>query len=177
MRALPRPAFPALALLWLAGCGGDAKPPPKAAHEGAGTQVKRVAVRWGDTVEEDIFLGHDPHGVRRLQVITRRQLTLGDGASAALRVDRDEVFHMDLGTFRCKAGGTLKGDARYAWHAGEAEVHLALPDGELPRACDRPGFPILAKALGATEMVLVLRGDRLIGKSSARDHTVLLPLQ
>lgn len=163
--------------LVLAACGGDEGPPPKVAHESAGTQVKRVAERWGDTVEEEGFLENDPNGVLQLHVVTTRKLTLGDGAAASLRVDRDETFHTKLGTFRCKAGGTLSGSAAYAWRAGEAEVRVRLPPAELPRTCETAGFPVTTRSLGAAEMLFVLRSDRLVGKSSAGDRTVLLPLQ
>lgn len=176
-RLRPLATLAALAApLVLAACGGDEGPPPKVAHEGAGTQVKRVAVRWGDTVEEEGFLENDPNGVLRFHVVTTRALTLGDGAAASLRIDRDETFQTKLGTFRCKAAGTLSGSAAYAWQSGEAEVRVRLPAAELPRACETGGFPVTTRSLGAAEMLFVLRSDRLVGKSSARDRTVLLPL-
>ena len=159
-----------------AGCGGDAEPPPKVAREGAGVQVRRVATRWTDTVEEEGFLENDPNGVVQFRVFTKRTLTLGEGDSVTLRVERDERFETRVGTFRCKAKGDLPGVATYAWQAGEAELRLRLPDASLPRACDPPGFPVAAKVLPAQSMVLVLRSDRLIGRTSARDRTVLLPM-
>lgn len=163
--------------LLVAACGGDDARPPTVAHETAGAQVKRVAVRWGDTVEEEGFLENDPNGVLSFRVVTARELSLGEGAAATMRIERDETFDTRLGTFRCKARGELTGSAAYAWQAGEAEVRVTWPSAELPRTCETPGFPVTAKSLGAQVMVLVLRSDRLIGKASLRDRTVLLPLQ
>lgn len=163
--------------LLVAACGGDDARPPTVARESAGAQVKRVAVRWGDTVEEEGFLENDPNGVLHFRVVTARKLSLGEGAAASMRIERDETFDTRLGTFRCKARGELTGSAAYAWQAGEAEIRVTLPSAELPRTCETPGFPVSAKSVGAQAMVLVLRSDRLIGKTSPRDRTVLLPLQ
>jgi hypothetical protein len=165
------------AALLPAACGGDGEPPPRVARESAGAQVKRVSVRWSDTVEEEGFLEKDPHGVLQFRVVTTRKLSLGDGTSVSLRIERDETFHTKLGTFRCKAGGELTGSAVYTWQSGEAEVRVSLPSAELPRTCETAGFPVMAKSLGAATMVFLLRSDRLVGKTSARDRTVLLPLQ
>lgn len=177
MRASP---FALLALLaassFVAACGGDEAPPPKVARETPAAQVKRVATRWGDTVEEDGFLENDPHGVLRFRVVTKRTLSLGEGASAKLRIERDEAFETKLGNFRCKAAGELSGSATYAWQSGEAEVRVVLPPAELPRKCETPGFPVMAKAIGASTLVFLLRSDRLLGKASASDRAVLLPL-
>lgn len=163
--------------LSLAACGGDDAPPPKVARETAGAQVKRVSARWGDTVEEEGLLENDPNGVLRFRVVTSRELSLGEGAAVSMRVERDETFETKAGTFRCKAKGELTGSATYAWQSGEAEVRVSLPSAELPRACDAGGFPVMTRSVGATTMAFVLRSDRLIGKTSARDRTVLLPLQ
>src|SRR5689334_2891170 len=131
-----------------AACGGDDRPPPKVAHESAGAQVKRVAVRWGDTVVEDGFLENDPNGVLQLHVVTTRTLSLGNGGAVSMRVERDETFQTKSGTSRCKAKGEVAGSATYEWRSGEAEVRLSLSPGELPRTCETPGFPVLVKALG-----------------------------
>lgn len=163
-------------LLGLAACGGDEKPPPKVAHESAGTQVKRVATRWSDTVEDTGFLDRDPNGVLEFHVLTTRTLTLGEGASARLRVERDETFKTKVGNFRCKARGELAGTVTYAWDAGDPVLRVELPAADLPRACEQGGFPVQAKALPASTMRLVLKSDRLLGRASARDRTVLLPL-
>jgi hypothetical protein len=165
------------ALPALSGCGDEPGPPPKVARESAGAQVQRVAKQWGDTVEEEGFLENDPNGVLEFQVVTTRKLTLGEGTAAAMHIERDETFHTKLGLFRCKVKGDLNGTARYAWQGGDAEVRVDLPAASLPRSCETPGFPVTAKSLGDTTMVMVLKSDRLIGKTSARDRTVLLPLQ
>jgi len=158
-------------------CGGDSGPPPKVAREDAGTQLRRVATRWGDTFEDDGALVNDPNGVQTFHVVTARTLTLGDVGRASLRIERTESFQTKLGPFRCKAKGTLAGTATYAWQAGEAQVRIELPAADLPRACEQPGFPVPAKVLGAETTMLVLRGDRLIGRTAARDRTLLFPLQ
>jgi hypothetical protein len=178
MRAL-RPSSLAViaAPILLAACGGDDGPPPKVARESAGAQVKRVAVRWGDTVEEDGFLENDPNGVLRFHVVTARKLSLGQDAAVSLRIERDETFETKLGTFRCKAKGDLTGSATYAWQSGEAEVRITLPSAELPRSCETPGFPVTTRSVGASALVFLLRSDRLVGKTSPRDRAVLLPLQ
>ena len=139
-------------------------------------QVRRVATTWSETVEEDGFLQNDPNGVSRFRVITKRTLTLGEGAAATLRVERDETFETRVGAFRCKVKGDVPAVAAYAWQAGDPEVRLTLPGASLPRTCDPPAFPVATKELGASTMVLLLRSDRLIGKTSARDRTVMLPL-
>lgn len=138
--------------------------------------MKRVGVRWTDTVEDKGFLDNDPNGVLEFRVTTTRTFTLVDGGLVKLRVERDELFKTRLGDFRCAAKGDLAGTASYAWSAGEAEVRLDLPNASLPRRCEQPGFPITAKSLPPSTMLLVLRSDRLIGKTSARDRTVLLPM-
>ncbi|MEZ4296084.1 MAG: hypothetical protein R3B70_14010 [Polyangiaceae bacterium] len=159
-----------------AGCGEGEKPPPKVARETAGTQIKRVAERWGDAIEEEGFLGHDPSGVTRYRVVTKRTLTFGQGDAATVRIERDEMFETSLATYQCQAKGELHGKARFAWVVGEAEARVQLPAGQLPRTCKPAGFPVTAKALQAETMVLLLRSDRLIGRASGHDHTVLLPL-
>ena len=176
MRALGSLSIVLIASGLVVACGGDPAPPPKVAREGAGAQVRRVATKWSETVEEDGFLENDPNGVSRFRVRTTRTLALGEGSAATLRVERDETFETRTGTFRCKVKGEVPAAASYAWHAGEAEVRLALSGASLPRACDPPAFPVATKELGASEMVLVLRSDRLIGKTSPRDRTVMLPL-
>lgn len=170
------PILVAACIVGIAACGGEPPPPPTVAREGAGVQVRRVATRWTDTVEEEGFLENDPNGVVKFRVVTKRTISLGEGESATLRVERDETFDTRVGTFRCKAKGEVTGVATYAWQAGEAEVRLRWPDASLPRACDPPGFPVAAKVLPGHAMVLVLRSDRLIGRTSARDRTVLLPM-
>lgn len=167
----------ACALVALAGCGGDDKPPPQVAHESAAAQLKRVATRWGDTVEDRGFLENDPNGVTEFLVTTTRTLTLGDGLAATLHVERDERFVTKLGNFRCVAKGDVPARAAYTWNGGEAQVRIALAEASLPRRCDPPSFPVTAKVLPSQTMVLLLRSDRLLGRSSARDRTVLLPLQ
>jgi hypothetical protein len=161
----------------LSACGGDAERPAKVVRETPGVQLRRVATRWGDTVEEEGFLSGDPNGVVQFRVVTARTFVLGDGAAVTLHIERDETFQTNLGAFRCKAKGDLSGTARYAWQADDPEVRIETAAGELPRSCDRPGFPVTAKALGSATLVFVLRGDQLLGKTSARDRTVLLPLQ
>jgi hypothetical protein len=94
-----------------------------------------------------------------------------------MHVERDETFATKLGSFHCKTKGDLDGTAAYGWNAGEAELRVDLPPANLRRACQEPGFPVSVKALPAAVMLLVLRSDRLIGKTSALDHTVLLPQQ
>ncbi len=180
MRASPLPpsillllSFAALAL---AACGGDDKPPPKVAHETADAQIKRVGVRWSDSVEDRGFLENDPNGVLQFKVTTTRTFVLGEGAKVSLHVDRDETFETKLGHFHCTARGDLTGAAAYSWAAGEAEIRIDLPEATLPRHCEQPAFPVTAKSLPASTTLLVLRSDRLIGKTSARDRTVLLPL-
>ncbi len=160
----------------LSACGGESSPPPKVAMETAGTQIRRVATRWGDTVEEGGFLENDPHGVLEFHVVTSRSLTLGD-EQASLRIERNETFKTKVGGFRCKAQGTLSGSVVYTWQAGEAQANVMFEGADLPRRCDPPAFPVLTKSLGPTALVLVLRSDRLIGRASARDRTVLLPSQ
>lgn len=171
----------AIVALWLgfaaAACGGDRGPPPEAPHAGADAQVKSVAKRWGDTVEESGFLQNDPNGVLHFRVITSRKVTLGDGSSVSVHVDRKETFETKLGPFHCTAKGDLTGKASYAWRSGEPEVTLELAGGRLPRKCEEPGFPVTIKAVDAARSVLLLRSDRLIGKTNARDSTVLLPLE
>ena len=161
----------------IGGCGGDEKKPPVVQHESAASQVKRVATRWGDTIEETGFLQNDPNGVLELRVVTTRALTLGDGATASMHVERDEVFTTKAGRFHCKAKGDLAGSATYAWEAGEAAVRVDLGAGSLPRACEQGGFPVAAKVFGATALRLVLQSDRLVSRGASRDRVVLLPLQ
>lgn len=161
----------------LAGCGNDSAPPPKVARESAGVQVRRVATQWGDTVSEEGFLEGDPNGVSEFHVVTRRTFVLTDDSRVNVHIERDEVYTTKLGPFRCKAKGDLKGAVRYAWVSDEAEVALTLGPAELPRTCDRPGFAVMSKSLGETKLTLYLRSDQLIAKTSARDRTVLLPLQ
>ncbi len=139
------------------------------------TRARRCGA-WSETVEEDGFLENDPNGVSRFRVITKRTLALGEGAAATLRVERDERFETRAGPFRCKVKGDVPASAAYAWQAGEPEVRLSLSGASLPRACDPPAFPVATKEIGASTMVLLLRSDRLIGKTSPRDRTVMLPL-
>lgn len=174
-----RARIPLLALatvLGVAACGGEDKPPPKVARENPGAQMKRVATRWADTLEDTGFLERDPNGVLEFRVTTTRTLTLGDGADAKLRVERDETFKTRLGNFHCKAKGDLAGSATYTWDRGDPVVRVELPAAELPRACEQGGFPVATKALPASTMLLVLRSDRLVGRASTRDRTILLPL-
>lgn len=161
----------------IGGCGGDEKKPPVVAHESAASQVKRVATRWGDTIEETGFLQNDPNGVLELHVVTTRALTLGDGAGATMRVERDEVFTTKVGRFHCKVKGDLTGSATYAWEVGEAAVRVELGAGSLPRACEQGGFPVAAKVFGASALHLVLQSDRLVSRGASRDRVILLPLQ
>lgn len=175
MRA-PAVCLFALSALALPACGGDDKPPPKVAHESAGAQIKRVGVRWQDTVEDKGFLENDPNGVVEFHVLTTRTLTLGDGSSARIHIERDERFQTKLGPFHCRAKGDVAATATYAWDGGDAEIRLDLSEASLPRSCDQPGFPVTAKSLPGAAMLLVLKSDRLLGKTNARDRTVLLPL-
>ncbi len=159
-----------------AACGGEDKPPPKVARESPGAQMKRVATRWADTVEDTGFLERDPNGVLEFHVTTTRTLTLGEGDAAKLHVERDETFKTRLGNFHCKAKGDLAGAAAYTWDGADPVVRVELPAADLPRACEQGGFPVPVKALPASTLLLALRSDRLVGRASARDRTVLLPL-
>ena len=163
--------------LGLSACGNEDKKPPVVAHESAAAQVKRVATRWSDTIEETGFLQNDPNGVLEFRVVTTRTLALGDGGAASMRVERDESFQTKVGRFHCKAKGEIAGSATYAWDAGEAAVRVELPAGSLPRACEQGGFPVAAKVLSASSLRLVLQSDRLVSRGAARDRTVLLPVQ
>jgi hypothetical protein len=164
-------------LFALPACGGDDKRPPHVAHEDAAAQVRRVAARWTDTVEDAGFLENDPNGVLHFRILTTRTLALGETGAATLRVERDETYATKLGDFHCTSKGDVPGRAAYAWNEGEAEVRVALDAATLPRTCEQPGFPVPTKSLPAATMLFVLRSDRLVGKTNARDRSGLLPAQ
>lgn len=169
-------ALTPLAALSATACASEPPPPPRVAHESAAAQVQRVSKRWGDTVEESGFLQNDPNGVLQFKVTTERAFTL-DGRKVHVHVERTETFQTTLGAFRCKARGDVDGTATYAWQAGDPEVRVDLPAASLPRMCTPPGFPVSAKALPDSTHLFVLESDRLVGKTNARDRTILLPLQ
>lgn len=169
--------FAVVALSWA--CGGSEKPRP-VAHEGAFDHLRRIGHVWSSDNEDDGLLTNDPNGVSTFHVHTKMILTLEpDGVNAKETIDREESFQLVTGErFACRVKGDVRARAEYAWSdGGDVSVTIDSGTAELPRACDRPGFPVPTKSLARKTTRYLLRSDQLVSTEGVRTRETLLPIQ
>jgi hypothetical protein len=162
---------------WTISCGAPPEPKPVQQRD-AGTYVRRIGTVWGEVTRHEGFLENDPNGITSFRVQTDVKITLGQGSSATETIRREEEFETRTGeVFHCVAQGTVPGEARFTWVAGEVHVTIEKAAGRLPRSCKEPGFPSRVKETPSGVTEFVLRSERLVAIAPARARNVLLPLQ
>jgi hypothetical protein len=159
----------------LVGCGGSDEHAVVATQD-PGVRVRRVATKWLLDVTDQGALDRDPNLVLTYRVHTRATLVLGQGAAATQAVHRDESFRMANGAdFKCKVEGKRNAEVTFEPRESTVRVVVKLLEAELPRSCDKPGFPVKNKVLGREETVYILQSDRLVPIAPATARDPLLP--
>ena len=78
-------------------------------------------------------------------------------------IDREERYQMTSGAaYTCRIKGDQRLRVEYGFREGDVVVRIESGTAELPRACDKPGFPVPTKTYSPKVTSVVLLKEELV---------------